>query len=74
MGFGFFKHSGLVGKGDPFKDVHRAEEPHPVVLPFNQTQLCAHDTQLCTYRKNMNNAFKNDLNINYIVALLVHDM
>lgn len=32
----FFKHPGLVSKGDPFKDVHGAEQPHPVVLPLNQ--------------------------------------
>lgn len=53
MGLGFLKHSGLVGEGDPFEDVHGAEQPHPVVLPLNQTQVCAHHTQLGTWRPNI---------------------
>lgn len=71
MGFWFFEHPGLVSEGDPFKDVHGAEQPHPVVLPLNQPKLSTHNTQLCTYKQTTHEKLmKIYLCIIYIIALL----
>lgn len=49
MGFWFLPLSRGVSEGNPFEDVHGAEQPHVMVLPLHHPPLCMHNTQLLTH-------------------------